>query len=88
MSDLALLTVSLAINFYHTTIKIYQINPQILLSILNSTLLVISRSQNSKRQRRHGFSDFERQKIRAHNQKLAELYAGPDRDAETDKEDA
>ena len=46
----------------------------------------MGRSQNSKRQRRHGFSDFERQKIRAHHQKLAELYAGPDRDAEKDEE--
>ena len=33
-------------------------------------------------------SDFERQKTRAHHQKLAEPYAGPDRDAETDEEDA
>ena len=88
MSDLALLTISLAINFYHITIEIYQINPQILLSILNSTLLVISRSQNSKGQRRHGFSDFDRQRIRAQRQKLVELYARPDRDAETDKEGA
>ena len=47
----------------------------------------MGRSQNSERQRRHGFSDFERQKIRAHHhQKLAELYAGPDRDAEKDEE--
>ena len=68
-------------------IEICQIDPQILLSILDSTLLVMGRSQNSERQRRHGFSDFERQKIRAHHhQKLAELYAGPDRDAEKDEE--
>ena len=50
-------------------IKIYQIKPQILLSILDSTLLIMGRSRNSERPRRHGFSDFERQKIRAHHQK-------------------
>ena len=38
------LTISLAINFRRTTIKIYQIEPQILLSILNSTLLIMGRS--------------------------------------------
>ena len=33
-------------------------------------------------------SNFKSQKTRANHQKLAEHYAGPDRDAETDKEDA
>lgn len=33
----------------------------------------MARHQNSNRQRRHGFSDYERQKIRAHHQKYPGL---------------
>jgi hypothetical protein len=58
----------------------------------------MARHQNSNGQRRHGFSDYKHQKIHAHHQKqevedspedliesIVELYAGPDRDMETDE---
>ena len=50
--------------------------------MLNFPLFIMARYQNPQRQRHHRFSNFERQKIRAHSRALR----GPDRDTETDKE--
>ena len=48
---------------HHIMIEIYQNHTQILLSTLDSIIFVMARYQNSDGQRRHGFSDYERQKF-------------------------